>query len=469
MIRRILILGVLALALPAAAWAAPPPNDARSAPQKLSLPASVAGTTRESTVQLDDPPACAPLRGSVFYEVTAATADRIVVRLQAAGDLDVAVDVFRRVRSQLQGVACEVSDERGRADLAFRPEQGAAYLIRVGQRANSVAGDFRLDVFAPEPAPRPPGPTLPSRGVTRLLDAVQNTADAWSATLRAGTAYRINLSHPAGQCPSLALYPPGTTDFEDATPVRRLGCGGYTLFTPGAGEGGRYAMLVSAQTRRRGDQRYHLQLAAAGSDDTAPGLALGNYQTRRGALRGAGIDAVDLYRFTVDRRSDLRLTLRGDDFTLQLLDDAGRRLGSSDDGELTRRIGAGRYFVAVRAGVDQAGRYSLERASRTITRTSIAMNGSASARVRPGQAVRIGIAVRPGESGPVDLTIQRFDPLAGWQFFSRTRLTATGGTAAHVFTPPAEGRWRATAAFLGTRTAAPSNAGYARVLVAAPL
>jgi hypothetical protein len=48
-------------------------------------------------------------------------------------------------------------------------------------------------------------------------------------------------------------------------------------------------------------------------------------------------------------------------------------------------------------------------------------------------------------------------------------VTASGGSAGSRFTPPAEGRWRATAAFLGTRTDAPSGAGFAGVLVAPPL
>jgi hypothetical protein len=37
------------------------------------------------------------------------------------------------------------------------------------------------------------------------------------------------------------------------------------------------------------------------------------------------------------------------------------------------------------------------------------------------------------------------------------------------FTPPSVGRWRATAAYRGTRGTAPSEAGFSRFLVAAPL
>jgi hypothetical protein len=69
----------------------------------------------------------------------------------------------------------------------------------------------------------------------------------------------------------------------------------------------------------------------------------------------------------------------------------------------------------------------------------------------------------------VTFTIERFDPLAGWLFFREVHARASGGSAAIAFTPPAEGRWRASAAFEGTSIAAPSDSGYATVLVAPPL
>lgn len=457
---------LLSFAMPAAAHAAPPSNDARTAPQAVTLPAGVAGTTRESTLEADEPAACAPLGASVWYSLTAADTTRIVVRLAAAGNLDATVDVFKRTRSQLSPVACEVGDENGQAEATFRPEKGASYLIRVGQRANSVAGDFRLDVAAPVPAPTAPGAGLPSGGSAHTLDRVQDTADAYAVSMSAGRSYRINLSQPEGGCVSLALYPAGTRgSFDNASPVKRLGCGGYILYTPRAGEGGRFSLLVSAQSGKRGAQPYRLDFAAAGADDTAPGLALANYQQARGSLSGGGIDVVDLYRFSITTRSDLKLTLRGHAFGLQLLDDTGHRLATGTDGALEQRINPGRYFVAVRAAGREAGKYLLVRAARTITRTSVTMPN----RAAPGQSLRVGVNVSPGASGPVEITLQRFDPLAGWQFFRLVKTTASAGSAGVSFTPPAEGRWRATAAFLGTRSAAPSRAGFAGVLVAPAL
>ena len=45
-------------ALPAPALAAPPANDQRAAAQPLALPAGVSGTTRDSTLEPDEPGSC---------------------------------------------------------------------------------------------------------------------------------------------------------------------------------------------------------------------------------------------------------------------------------------------------------------------------------------------------------------------------------------------------------------------------
>jgi hypothetical protein len=460
---------VFSLALPAGAQAVPPPNDRRSTPQAVTLPTSVTATTAESTLEPDEPPGCALLAGSVYYELRAPSEDAIVLRFDAAGDLDATLDVFRRIRSQLESVDCQQTDRRGQAGMRFRPVRGGRYLIRVSQRAGSVAGRFRLDVFAPVPAPRPPGERLRARGASRTLDSLQDTSDAWSFRMRAGTTYRLNLA--AGPCMSLLVYPPGTSSFDNDSPVGSAGCDGYLLFTPAAGESGRYSLVVQARQGRRGAQRYHLQAARAGIDDTAPGLTLPNYRRLRGSLRGGAVDAVDLYRFSLDRRSALELTLRHEasgTMTLSLLDDRGKRLAGGTT-DIARRVAPGRYFVAVRTRNQASGRYTLRRVARTITRTSVTIDGERSAQAPPGRALRVGARVDPGASGPVTFTIERFDPLAGWQFHSQVRAAARGGSATTTFLPPHAGRWRATAQFVGTRAFAPSDAGYASVLVAPPL
>jgi len=467
--RRIVAAALLSIsaALPAPALAAPPANDQRAAAQPLALPAGVSGTTRDSTLEPDEPGSCAELRGSVWYAIQPAAGRRLVARLAASGDLDAVVDVFQRTRSQLTPVACDVGNKRGQAEVSFRSpsKEPASYLVRVGQRANSVPGSFRLDVFTPQPAPRPPGPQLPAGGVTRTVNDTTNASDAFSTVMRAGITYRIHRAQAKG-CTRLELFAPGTTDFEDDSPVKTAGCGGYFLFTPAAGEGGRYSLVVNAQQRRRNDQRYHLQVSRAREDDTSPGLPLANYQRARGSLRGSGVDVVDLYRFSIATKSQLRLRVSGG-FRLQLLRDNGARLGSGD-GEFERRVSKGRYFVAVRALKTASGRYVLQRAARAVTRASITIDGKTSAQSAPGRAVRIAVHVKPGVAGPVRITIERFDPLAGWQFNRRLTAVASGGGASVAFTPPSEGRWRASAEYRGTRLAAPSDTGLARLLVASP-
>ena len=468
LVGHLVALAALALALPPSAAADPPPNDQRAAAQAITLPSTVTGTTAESTLEPDEPFGCAQLRGSVFYEVRAPSRDRIVMRLAASGDLDASLDIFRRTRSQLEPIGCEATDRRGTAALDLRPVQGAVYLIRVGQRANSEAGNFRLEVFAPEPPPRGPGRLLRARGADGVLDSLQDTRDAWSYRMRAGTTYRINLT--ARTCMSLLVFPPGTRDFESAEPVTTGACDGYVVLTPRAGESGRYSFVVQAQPRRRSEQRYHLQAARARRDDTAPGLTLPNLRRVRGNLRGSAVDTVDLYRFSIARRSALELSLRhGGTGTMRLvlLDDRGRRRGGGS--EVSRRIRPGRYFVAVRTRNGAVGRYTLRRVSRIITRTAVTIDGERRARSVPGETLTIAATVAPDASGPVTLTIERFDPLAGWQFFREQRVNAVAGSARTPFTPPSEGRWRVMAAFEGTRIAAPSQSGFATAVVAPPL
>jgi hypothetical protein len=201
------------------------------------------------------------------------------------------------------------------------------------------------------------------------------------------------------------------------------------LFTPD--RGGRYSFLVAAAPRLHERQPYHLQVAPAQRDDTSPGLALANFARARGGLNGRGVDVVDLYRYDVTSRSELTLTLtpRGtQDFEVVLLNDAGARISSArTDGARVelRRLGAGRFFAAVRARGGARGAYTLRR----VSRTSIAIAGGRR-QTAPGAAVTIGVTVTPAVAGPVTIVIERFDPLAGYQFLRRVRVHATAAMPA---------------------------------------
>jgi hypothetical protein len=104
---------------------------------------------------------------------------------------------------------------------------------------------------------------------------------------------------------------------------------------------------------------------------------------------------------------------------------------------------------------------------RDVTSTTVLVSGSRSAEVTPGAAVSISCLVSPAVSGGrVELQIDRFDTLTGWQF---TRVIRVSVGAAVSWRPPAPGRWRIRARFLGTSAASPSRSGYAYLNVARPI
>jgi hypothetical protein len=467
------IAAVLALIATAVAIAAAPSNDSRATPRALgSLPADVTGTTREATAEQGEADsACAPSVSSVWYRFDVRSDQRIVVALKASGDLDATLDVYLRERSQLTPLRCDLTDRRGEGSLTARVRAGQSYLIRVAQRSNSVAGNFRLTVYSPLPRASFPGRRLPRRGVTQTLDRVQDTEDAYRVRLRAGVTYRINEADTIPRCMRLELYGPRSSSFDDE-PDRVLSCGGYTLFTPGPNEGGRWSLRVVASSTYRGAQRYHLQVARARFDDTSPGRFIRNFARVRGSLRGSGIDVVDLYRFDVVRRSTLFLgldTASSNAFDVILTNDGGRRLacGCGDEGgtELHRGLRPGRYFVAVRARPGSRGRYRLRRASRTIVTAKITFNGFRRATISPGASAQLAITTNPSVGGPKTFDVERFDPLSGWQFYRRFR-TAGGAVS---FNPRSVGKYRARGSYAGTRESAPANTGFAYLTVQGPL
>ena len=77
--------------------------------------------------------------------------------------------------------------------------------------------------------------------------------------------------------------------------------------------------------------------------------------------------------------------------------------------------------------------------------------------------------VTPAVTGRATLLVERYDPLAGWLFFSRHAPTVSGTAATVAFQPPYVGRWRVTGEYEGTRTSSPSNGGTARFHVLEPL
>lgn len=438
-------------------WAAPPTNDNRDSAAPVDPPATVQGTLVDATVEpATDSSDCADTDASVWYRFTAPKRGAIIIALDADGEMDATVDLFRRTRSKYTGVDCAQTDAKGRATIdedSLQP--GADYAIRVGKQTGSPASTFTMQVLVPSPPPEPPGRPLPARGVKNTVDRLVNPGDAYWTRLREGRTMRLSLR--TRQCTRLEVYGPGSTDF-DGSPLRSLPCGGFTLFTPT--QSGRHFLVVRAG-RSRDKQPYRLRVAPARRDDTTPGVFIGNNARVRGSVNG-GIDFRDMYRFDVTRRSTLTLEVTGGP-SLRLVRADGRRIGRGD--VIERRVAAGRYFVAVEGD----GRYTLTRVSRTITSSSVRFNGRRAATVQPGASARVTMSVRPAVSGPGVLVVERFDPLEGWQFAKRFRVQVVNGQATVAYTPPSVGRYRVTGDFSGTATAAASYAGRARLDVQGPL
>jgi hypothetical protein len=453
----------------AATGATPPANDNRATPTRVGgLPATLAGTTLGATDDSKDPRSyCGRQQDTVWYRLSGVEPGRLVARINAFGNLDAIVSVYRAVRSRLLPAGCVATDENGRGALSFT-SSGGDYLVMVGRERTSDDGKFRLTLFRQEPTSKAPGRLLPGRGVSSWVEPITDFDDAWSLRMKAGVEYRINLSPARGRCITLGLFRPGTRSFAGAEPLHVLPCGGYFTYTPGFGGTGRYSLLVTASDERPGRQRYHLQAAVAGPDDTAPGLPLPNMQTRSGHLSGNRIDVVDLYRFRVAARSDVTLTLRGPSSAhLILLNENGRHITSSGGpGPLTTSLGHGTYFAAVRADSGAHGRYRLSLLERGLTTTTVLANGSRSALVAPGASMAITVAVNFSSAGAVRLELDRFDPLSGWHFYKlyRLRLGASGRTGLS-WRAPAIGHWRVHASFGGTRIESPSDGGTARIVV----
>jgi len=462
---------VLLLVTAAAGAPAVPANDTVSGAQVIrSFPATIGGTLVGASTEVGEPQSSCEVASasSVWYSLRSASAQRIAINLAASGTLDATIDVYHAVRSQNVSAGCERTDAKGKASLSFNASKNGLYLIRVAAQQNSQLAPFSLQVFLPTPAIRPPGAPLPAGGISGQVDPVQNINAAYAFTMRAGVSYLINLT--AGRregCIDGALFAPGTHSFDEGSAAAHIGCHGYRLFTPHAGQGGRYSFEISP--RERGVQRFHLQVAAAGPAETAPGIALGNYGQAHGRLDGGGVSVLRLYRMDVTSHSNLTLRLKAPpsaDFNLQLRNLNGRviecRCGDSGAQRLAHQLDPGRYYAVVSVRDNSSGNFTLVRESRTITSTSLSFTSS---KASAGRALGIDVKVSPAASGPVTVDIERFDPVFGWQFYRESHASASGGSASVPFVPPAVGRWRAKAAYGGSRTASPSAVGFSYLLV----
>lgn len=440
------------------AWAAPPSNDNRADAILVEPPKELQGTLVDATLETGtDTSYCANTDASVWYRFTAPKRGAIIVQLDAAGEMDATIDLFRQTRSKYEYTDCDDTDSKGVATIDNESlEPGATYAIRVGKEWGSVADTFALRVLIPSPAPEPPGKDLPAKGEKNSVDRLVNPGDAYHTYMREGRTMRLSLR--VNQCTSLQVYGPGSSGF-GGEGVMSLPCGGYSLFTPT--ESGRHFLVVRAG-KSRDKQPYRLRVATANRDDTTPGIFIGNNSKVQGKVNG-GIDFRDLYRFDVVRRSTLTLSVTGGP-SLRLVREDGSAVSRGE--YIERNVSAGRYYAAVQGD----GKYTLKRISRTITSSKVRVNGKRTATMSPGSTVRLNLIVRPAVAGRGVIVLSRFDPIDGWQFARRYRFAVNNGRATVQFRPPSVGRYAIVGEYKGTSTAAASQAyASARFKVQEPL
>ena len=162
-------------------------------------------------------------------------------------------------------------------------------------------------MVAPDEPATAPGSPLPRTGTAATVDRFANPDDAWYVDLVGGRTYRMNFVTKGDGCADVELFPAAPRLRQrqpDQAPVLRP----HTVFVASAT--GRYPILVSAP---RGLPR-RPRTTGSGSGwrwPTTPLPGGRSPSTRRcgGRLNGSELDALDLYRFGVARRSDMRIHL----------------------------------------------------------------------------------------------------------------------------------------------------------------
>jgi hypothetical protein len=451
-----------------------PNNDERPGAINLHLPAVLSGNTLGSTTDEADPPCIAGLP-NVWYRLDRTTNGRLVVRLNALGDLDARVCVVRKARSQLSFVAERGTDAQGNVSFNFWGHKGATYYVIVGQARPSVPGRFRLTVIAPAKPPVRPGVPLPLAGGLGHLDNLQNPADAWSVTLKRGLTYRIGVEVPVGRCVRTSVFAPGTRTFALDHPIAVYPCGHVGFLTPGPDGGGKYSIVV--EEKRSESTPYRLVVLRNQPDDSGPGVPLTSGQRQVGWV--SNVDPLDLYRFDVPQQSDTRLLVEArDDIGIRLTDAAGSTVVTIHHGvRLIRTLQPGTYYVFVTRASSAANaatnriprtKYRITVLVRGLTTTDLYVNGTTLTTVPPDTQVALSTYTTPAPQGGVtrvegdffDIARQRWVFRRAWDIQPNTSVT---------FSPQAVGRWRLRATFNGTDIAAPSRSEYRELDVASVL
>jgi hypothetical protein len=436
------------MVVPAAAAESPVNDNQASALVLATLPAAADGTTVGATVVPSDPVCGAPMSATVWYTLTRPDDLTVVVNFRANGDLDAVVAALRVVPTGLKTLVCVVSDKRGRAGFSFQGEKGAAYMILVGQRANSAAGTFRLAVQAP-PRPSNDDPAA-ARSLARLPVAVAGTtlggstdsqtpqceelsADVWYRLDRKAAGETVVQLRAGGDLDAtLAVYQRVRSQLEriscDQTDSR-----GRADLSVETEKGGRYLIAVG-QLRQSSPGRFVLRVFAPEAPAIGPGVALVH------GTASASVDALtdrdDAYALPMTEGRTYRLNLLGRTscVSMGLYEPGATRFGETEPIRYARCGG----YLTFTPGPDRSGVYSVrvtpsnseQGAQRYVLHAAPAGPDD----IGPGLNLRSGQVRRGGLDGAgIDVVdLYRFDVPRLSDVDLRLTLPKRGGVAAAV-------------------------------------
>ena len=262
----------------------PPTTPGRRRSASPCRPPSRARRSRPPSSPTSHLSACGrALKGSVWYEFTATSSRSVLLAVDAAGDMDAAVDVFRRQRSQLTSIdlpAHQLTGVRPRSTPTSPrtpPTWSGSHRWRTrwptGSRC-SPSSPIGRPTAPWAAAARPGASPAPSTG------SPTRTTPGRSGCSR-GRTYRMNFVTKGEGCASVSVHRP-KTGFGSALLQRR--CDAHAVFA--APVSGRYSFHVEAPRASRDVLRYRLRVGPALADDTAPGVELANDREVDGRLTG---------------------------------------------------------------------------------------------------------------------------------------------------------------------------------------
>ena len=435
-----------------------PANDELDNAAPIGVPAKMTGTTEGATWSWeDDPELCSDAYAPVWYLLSPSHAARVAVRMTVRGRVDSVVAVFREDRSKLKEVdhGCALTDESGVAGVSFDAERGAKYLVAVAAPWDARVGGFTLETAVVPPVAFP-GTRL-GRDADVRLDPLLRPGVAFSVALHEGVTYRIGASAGSG-CVHVSLLHSGARA-ADASLRKSDGCSGYLVYTPGLGDGHDFPLVVTDPSGP--PLHVHVAVRQAEGDDLAPGVPLLNGQVRHARLTAREADVVDVYRFELAKRGDATLSLAGAaPADLLLLTEGGAKVACACDGakraDAVASLSPGTYYAVVRGRPGATGAYGLTLRVRTPTGTSVKL-------ARSGSTLTMSASLSPATvTGRVVFELERFDPLAGWQFARAIDRRLAGGKA-DATTRLAQGRWRVRVHYIQTLSWSASASGWAEV------